>query len=268
MISRCDSERRELRARRRGCFDRAAGVRIFWAHLSSKTAIAWSAADDLIGSVWGGRIVSDLTLDSRINAVRKALGDSGKEQRLIQTIARKGVRFLGEVTASNSKEALGPARAIPQQEVLLLHRVRWRPGSLTPWPDKVRLWHRPLTGSTISNTTGRVRSGATSLPQACRTTSIDPLRRARQRAFRSGRRRYLFRSFCARSRSVVEAADLNCFALLGILARGARSRIVYAIRHPERQSSGFAWRICSRQSQARPRRLQDSAVTRSARLGT
>ncbi|MFZ0348361.1 MAG: transcriptional regulator, partial [Pseudolabrys sp.] len=73
--------------------------------------------DDLIGSVWGGRIVSDSTLDSRINAVRKALGDSGKEQRLIQTIARKGVRFLGEVTASNSKEALGPARAIPQQEV-------------------------------------------------------------------------------------------------------------------------------------------------------
>src|SRR5215471_17283974 len=73
--------------------------------------------DDLIGSVWGGRIVSDSTLDSRINAVRKALGDSGKEQRLIGTIVRKGFRFLGEVTASNSKEALGPARAIPQQEV-------------------------------------------------------------------------------------------------------------------------------------------------------
>ncbi|MGB7858427.1 MAG: transcriptional regulator, partial [Pseudolabrys sp.] len=65
--------------------------------------------DDLIASVWGGRIVSDSALDSRINAVRKALGDSGKEQRLIQTIARKGVRFLGEVTTSNSKEAQGPA---------------------------------------------------------------------------------------------------------------------------------------------------------------
>jgi adenylate cyclase len=52
--------------------------------------------DDLIASVWGGRIVSDSTLDSRINAVRKALGDSGKEQRLIRTIARKGVRFVGE----------------------------------------------------------------------------------------------------------------------------------------------------------------------------
>ena len=53
--------------------------------------------DDLIASVWGGRIVSDSALDSRINAVRKALGDSGKEQRLIRTIARKGIRLVGDV---------------------------------------------------------------------------------------------------------------------------------------------------------------------------
>ncbi len=53
--------------------------------------------DDLIASVWGGRIVSDSTLDSRINAVRKAIGDNGKEQRLIRTATRKGIRFVGEV---------------------------------------------------------------------------------------------------------------------------------------------------------------------------
>ena len=53
--------------------------------------------DDLIASVWGGRIVSESTLTSRINAARKAIGDSGKEQRLIRTIARKGMRFVGEV---------------------------------------------------------------------------------------------------------------------------------------------------------------------------
>ena len=53
--------------------------------------------DDLIASVWGGRIVSDSTLASRINAARKAVGDSGDEQRLIRTVARKGVRFIGEV---------------------------------------------------------------------------------------------------------------------------------------------------------------------------
>src|SRR5512134_2812921 len=52
-----------------------------------------ASKDDLIASVWGGRIVSDSTLDSRINAARKAVGDSGDEQRLIRTVARKGVRF-------------------------------------------------------------------------------------------------------------------------------------------------------------------------------
>src|SRR3954463_15587411 len=53
--------------------------------------------DDLIALVWGGRIVSDSTLDSRINAARSAVGDSGKAQRLIRTIPRKGIRFVGAV---------------------------------------------------------------------------------------------------------------------------------------------------------------------------
>src|SRR6476620_9399470 len=53
--------------------------------------------DDLIASVWGGRIVSDSTLTSRINAARKAVGDSGEDQKLIRTIARKGLRFVGDV---------------------------------------------------------------------------------------------------------------------------------------------------------------------------
>jgi TolB-like protein/Tfp pilus assembly protein PilF len=53
--------------------------------------------DDLIASVWGGRIVSDSTLTSRINAVRNAVGDSGEDKKLIRTIARKGFRFVGAV---------------------------------------------------------------------------------------------------------------------------------------------------------------------------
>ena len=36
--------------------------------------------DDLIESIWDGRIVSKSTLTSRINAARKAVGDSGKDQ--------------------------------------------------------------------------------------------------------------------------------------------------------------------------------------------
>jgi DNA-binding winged helix-turn-helix (wHTH) protein len=41
--------------------------------------------------------VLESTLTSHINAVRKAVGDSGEEQRLIRTVARKGFRFVGEI---------------------------------------------------------------------------------------------------------------------------------------------------------------------------
>jgi len=53
--------------------------------------------DDLIATVWNGRIVSESTLSSRIAAARQAIGDRGEDQRLIRTIARKGFRFVGEV---------------------------------------------------------------------------------------------------------------------------------------------------------------------------
>ena len=52
--------------------------------------------DDLIDSIWGGRIVSESTIGSRITAARHAIGDSGEAQRLIRTFPRKGFRFVGE----------------------------------------------------------------------------------------------------------------------------------------------------------------------------
>ena len=85
--------------------------------------------DNLLDAVWGGRIVSESTLTSHINAVRKAIGDSGEEQRLVRTIARKGFRFVGEVREADASdginspkpepaapdEATAPARALPDK---------------------------------------------------------------------------------------------------------------------------------------------------------
>ena len=65
--------------------------------------------DDLLDAVWEGRIVSESTLTSRINAVRHAIGDTGADQTLIKTIARKGFRFIGEV--EEGKKALPQASA-------------------------------------------------------------------------------------------------------------------------------------------------------------
>jgi TolB-like protein len=54
--------------------------------------------DDLLQAVWHGRIVSESALTTRLNAVRRAIGDDGSAQRLIRTFTRKGIRFVGEVT--------------------------------------------------------------------------------------------------------------------------------------------------------------------------
>jgi len=54
--------------------------------------------DELIEGVWGGRIVSDSTLTTRLNAARRAVNDSGAAQCVIRTLHRKGVRFIGEVS--------------------------------------------------------------------------------------------------------------------------------------------------------------------------
>src|SRR3954467_4971282 len=62
--------------------------------------------DDVLQAIWHGRIFSESTLTSHVNAVRKAIGDTGKQQRLIRTVARKGLRFVGPV-----REELPPGRA-------------------------------------------------------------------------------------------------------------------------------------------------------------
>ena len=74
--------------------------------------------DDPIASVWGGRIVSDSTLTSRINAARRAVGDNGAEQRLIRAVSRKGVRFVGDVTDAERPEPPPGPRDRPSIAVL------------------------------------------------------------------------------------------------------------------------------------------------------
>jgi TolB-like protein len=73
--------------------------------------------DDLLEAVWHGRIVSEATLGSRLNAARAAIGDTGAEQRFIRTLPRKGVRFVGSV------EEIDP---VPPSEAPPLSRTSWR----------------------------------------------------------------------------------------------------------------------------------------------
>jgi DNA-binding winged helix-turn-helix (wHTH) protein len=76
--------------------------------------------DELIESVWGGRIVSESALSTRINAVRSAIGDSGTEQRLIRTLPRKGVRFIGEVREEQKLPEATSASSLERRAVVTI----------------------------------------------------------------------------------------------------------------------------------------------------
>ena len=80
--------------------------------------------DDLISAIWGGRVVSESNLTSRINAARKAIGDNGEQQRLIRTYARKGIRFVGNVDEARSD-------LIKEAPDLTVSSSRAQPGSGT-----------------------------------------------------------------------------------------------------------------------------------------
>ena len=190
--------------------------------------------DDLIASVWGGRIVSDSTLSTRINAARKAIGDSGDAQRLIRTMARKGFRFTGTVTehVTSSAAAASAAPAIPQQEVHFCTasdnvRIAYASaGQGVPlvkaanWLNHLEYdWHSPIWSPFLH-----------ALAAECHLVRYD------ERG--NGLSDWdvddiSFEAFVRDLETVVDAAGLDKFSLFGI-SQGCAVSIAYAVRHPER----------------------------------
>ena len=81
--------------------------------------------DNILEAVWGGRIVSEFALTTRINATRTAIGDDGDQQRLIRTIPRKGIRFVGVV-----REQPRPAdESAAAREVVETEALEWAAAS-------------------------------------------------------------------------------------------------------------------------------------------
>ena len=72
--------------------------------------------DDLYASVWQGRVISESTLASRINAARKAIGDNGEQQSLIRTVARKGFRFVGGLRDEPASASIAAAQDAVQAQ--------------------------------------------------------------------------------------------------------------------------------------------------------
>jgi TolB-like protein/DNA-binding winged helix-turn-helix (wHTH) protein len=112
--------------------------------------------DELIETVWQGRIVSEATLSSRISAARRALGDSGNDQTLIRTLYKRGFRFVGHVDDTavtierTPSEVVGDAtNLVPAIEPVPLQPAIAAPGRPQELPDRV-----PRAATVDAATTG------------------------------------------------------------------------------------------------------------------
>ena len=60
--------------------------------------------DELVETIWNGRTVSDSTIDARIAAARRAVGDDGARQEVIETIPRRGIRLVAEAALGKPEQ--------------------------------------------------------------------------------------------------------------------------------------------------------------------
>jgi pimeloyl-ACP methyl ester carboxylesterase/DNA-binding winged helix-turn-helix (wHTH) protein len=211
--------------------------------------------DDLLASVWNGRVVSESTLSNRINAARRAIGDSGERQLFIKTIARRGLRFVGEVQEDGEEIARAPAAArapatvaAGPQEVTFcrtpdgVNLAIAMSGSGAPivktanWMNHIEFdWQSPVWSPMLNLLSGKGRL----IRYDERGTGLSDW----------DVKDISFDAFVRDLETVVDTLGIERFSLLGI-SQGAAVSIAYATRHPERVSrlilyGGFAtgWRL-------------------------
>lgn len=189
--------------------------------------------DEVFGNVWHGRTVSQSTLTSRINAARAAVGDDGKAQAMIRTIARKGYRFIGNATVEGAEPASAP---LPVQD--MRQDIRFcttadgvriayaKVGEGEPvvkagnWLNHLEYdWESPVWSHLLKWMAGNwqlIRYDARG--NGLSDWDVDDIS---------------FESFVSDLETVVDAAGLESFTLFGA-SQGAAVSIAYAVKHPER----------------------------------
>ena len=59
--------------------------------------------DELLDAVWKGTFVTPNVLTRAVAQIRKALGDESQDARYIETVAKRGYRFIAPVTARSRR---------------------------------------------------------------------------------------------------------------------------------------------------------------------
>ena len=195
--------------------------------------------EDLIASIWDGRIVSDSSVTSRINAARKAVGDNGEKQDLIRTFPRKGFRFVGDVREESGSAAAAATaseldRPAPRQTIHFATTsdgVRIAYAEVGAGPALVKAanylshleydWQSPVWSPLLHALANRYQ-----------LTRYD----ARGNGLSDWAvEDFSLAAFVCDLETVIETTKLPRFALFG-LSQGCAVALAYAVRNPERVS--------------------------------
>jgi DNA-binding winged helix-turn-helix (wHTH) protein len=69
--------------------------------------------DAIVEAVWGGRIVSESAISSRIASARKAVGDDGRRQAVIRTVQRRGLKMAVPVASGDAAPPAAAPTSVP-----------------------------------------------------------------------------------------------------------------------------------------------------------
>lgn len=203
---------------------------------------------ELLDEVWGDRFVSESTLTSRIRDARRAIGDSGQEQRLIKTVHGVGYRFIGDVTVTGVEAAdsadgsttNGDSRSASADVDLVIRFVDTDDSTLAvgetgsgPYLVKAATWLTQL--DTDTNESPIWSHWVRSLSRSFRYVRYDPRGCGLSDRDLAGRALDDLDLWVEDLARVIDSTKQEQVALLGI-SQGGPVAIAYAARYPDRVS--------------------------------
>ena len=189
--------------------------------------------EELLDIVWGNRFVSESALTSRVKAARQAIGDDGRNQRLIRTAHGRGYQFVASADeAAQPDPVTSVPPTPPEQEIRFCiagDGIRLAYATSGAGPPLVKAanwlshlaydWESPVWRHWLAELSRRFRLVRYD-ERGCGLSDWDV-------------GRFSLDDWVDDLETVVDAAGLDRFPLLGI-SQGGPVAIAYAVRHPER----------------------------------